>query len=327
MRKGREEGFVLVVVMWVLVILTVITVGFGRRSRIEQQIAAYSLDHTLALMMARGAAERGIVDLRNKAVQDLAFSQAAATEGVGHSQPPITHLGQDWAHPKNLLNDPKFFDREKMGENDVVRYRIRDELSLINVNFAPDDVLENVESLKAGAMREIRARLTGGLKGREGEGRLAFHAIEELRYIDEVDEEDWLGTEDVPGLRDIMTTAGTGRINLNTASRAVLMCIPDLDERMVNAILRYRAGNDGEIGTEDDQGIRDTDQLREIVGSDKAEDIEPLTRYGTFNSTTFTVTGIATRRNGRVRATVTATVTVGTQLASVLSWREEPLGS
>lgn len=326
MSRPREQGFVLVVVMWVLVILTVITVGFGRRSLIDQQIAAYSLDHARALMMARGAVERGIVDLRNKAVQDLAFSQASALEG-GAAQPPITHLGQAWARPRNLLEDAGFFDRETLGEADFVRYRIRDEHSLINVNAASSELLRNVEGLSMGAVREIRARLSGGLKGREKEGRLAFHAIEELRYISHVKEKDWLGTETSPGLRDLMTTAGTGRINLNTAPRAVLLSIPDVSTRMVNALLAFRAGADGEIGTADDQGIRDFEHLRQVVGANKAEDIQPLQQFGTFNSNTFTVTGIATRRNGRVRAVVTATVAVGPQLASVVSWREEPLGS
>jgi DNA uptake protein ComE-like DNA-binding protein len=332
MKQGREQGFVLVVVMWVLVILTIITVGFGRRSLIDQQIAAYSLDHAQALMMARGAVERGIVDLRNKAVQDLAFAQAATLESTpdgagGMGRPPITHLGQAWAQPRDILKDDGFFDREKLGEADTASYFIRDELSLININTAPAELLHSVKGLNTGAVREIRARLSGGLEGREKEGRLAFHAIEELRYIDDIDDEDWLGTDEVPGLRDIMTTAGSGTINLNTASREVLLCIPKVNERMVNTIIAFRAGGDGEIGTADDQGINDFDHLRQVVGSEKAEDIQPFQQFGAFNSNTFTVTGIATRRNGRVRAAVTATITVGTQLASVLNWREEPLGS
>src|SRR5690606_17628980 len=55
--RQSERGFVLVIVLWVLAILTVISVGFGRRSVLDRRAAAFTLDKTQAMMLARGAVE------------------------------------------------------------------------------------------------------------------------------------------------------------------------------------------------------------------------------------------------------------------------------
>lgn len=323
--NGRRDGFVLLVVLWVLVVLTIITVGFGRRSMLDQQVAAYSLDHARALMIARGAVHRGIIVLRNKAIQDLAVARVAQLEG-GRRRPPITHLGQEWAHPVNLFKDETFFDTETFGEGDTCIYLIRDEYARININSAPREVLEEIDALDAGAVREIEERRRGKLKGREDEGALFYHAIEELRYIREVRDDDWYGDEDEPGLRDLLTVYGGGQININTAPREVLECIPDMEKRTINRILEYRAGNDGELGTRDDQGVWDPVHLTEVTGIE-GKDAMSLRQFGTFDSSMFTVTGITTLRRGQVRATVSATVTVGGGDARIIAWREEPLGT
>jgi type II secretory pathway component PulK len=324
MKRGRE-GFVLLVVLWVLVILTIITVGFGRRSMLDQQIAAYSLDHARALMMARGAVHRGIVVLRNKAIQDMAVSRMAQLEGE-RQRPPVTHLGQEWAHPVNLFKDETFFDTGMLGEGDTCIYLIQDEYARININNAPREILEEVEALDAGAVREIEERRRGRLKGREDEGALFYHAIEELRYIREVRDDDWYGKDDTPGLRDLLTIHGGGQININTAPPEVLACIPGLEKKTVNRILDYRAGKDGKLGTGDDQGFWDPFHMAEVTGIEGAEAMA-LRQFGTFDSGMFTVTGVTTLRRGRVRAAVSATVVVGGGQAQIIAWREEPLGT
>ena len=68
MRSPR--GFVLVTVLWVLAILSLITIGFGRRAMLDRKAATYTLDHDRAMYRARGAVERGIAELRNKAIID-----------------------------------------------------------------------------------------------------------------------------------------------------------------------------------------------------------------------------------------------------------------
>ena len=58
------------------------------------------------------------------------------------------------------------------------------------------------------------------------------------------------------GLKDLFTPISSGLINVNTASRWVLMLIPGIDEMTANAIISRRAGADGMEGTGDDEPFR-----------------------------------------------------------------------
>ena len=311
--KRDERGFVLLVVLWVLAMLTVITIGFGRRSLLEQRSAAYTLDYSEALIMARGAVHRGVILLRNKAVQDAA----------DRDHPPVTFPGQDWARPLDLYEEG-IYKRQEGVDTDTCTFKIRDEESRFNLNTVPEDILEEIEALDRSVIRRIKERRTKGEQ--ENEGPAPFHAAEELRYMRGVDEEAWFGEDDEPGLCELFTTVGSGRVNINTASREVLEALPDVDGPTADAILGFRAGADGEIGTLDDLGFWDWEDFSAQTGI-SGDAMASLQKYGEMNSMYFSVTGIATRRNGQVRASVTATVLIVDTAATILDWREEPLGA
>ncbi|HEO71221.1 MAG TPA: hypothetical protein ENN80_08155, partial [Candidatus Hydrogenedentes bacterium] len=136
------------------------------------------------------------------------------------------------------------------------------------------------------------------------------------------DEEDWLGEDGKPGLVDLLTCWGSGRININTASETVLQCIPDLDESAITTILAFRAGMDGELGTDDDEAFYNMEDLA-VRGRITGDSAEAIKRYCTFSSTCYTITGIATLRRGKVRACCRAVVSG----ANVIQWREGPFDS
>ncbi len=66
--------------------------------------------------------------------------------------------------------------------------------------------------------------------------------------------------EPLAGIAQHLTTWGDGKVNINTASREVLLTIPDMDEAMIEAIMEARVGLDGIQGTRDD-GIRSLDEI------------------------------------------------------------------
>lgn len=310
--KDASRGFVLVIVLWVLAMLTLVSVGLGHRMMLDMRAAAYTLDHVQALMMARAAAQRGIVVLRNKAVTDLADAL----------HPDITFYGQEWAQPFDLFAE-KLVEPPEGTETDICTFTIRDEEARFNLNTVSFDVLEAIEPLDRSVVRRIRARRTEGEE--EGRGPAPFHAVEELRYMRGVNDKEWFGKDDEPGICDLFTTVGSGRINVNTAPRVVLESLPKIEASAVDAVLAYREGPDGELGTADDLGFWDWNDLMDQTGI-QGESLGILRRYGDLNSACFTVTGIATRRNGQVRAAVSATVMVVGGEANLLDWREEPLG-
>jgi len=54
------------------------------------------------------------------------------------------------------------------------------------------------------------------------------------------------------GIAQWLTTWGDGKVNLNTASREVLLTLPNIEDWVVDDILEKRVGLDGESGTKDD---------------------------------------------------------------------------
>lgn len=312
--RPHNQGFVLVCVLWVVAMLTVVAVGFGHRAQLDRRAAAYALDHAQAMMMARGAVQRGIQELRN-----MAFNAA-----INPDNAQGTHLGQPWAQRKDLVNEKGLFELGDEFKEDEVYYTIEDLSGRININSARNDILEHVKALDRTTLRKIRARLTTGEY--EDEGPAPFQAIEELRYLDSVDDDDWFGTDRIPGLKDVLTVYGGPLININTASAEVLACIPEMAEHDIGAILHFRAGNDGELGTADDRGFRDladyTNQVKPRPNARRA-----VLGYCTFTSVFFKITGVATRRGGTVRAVASSVVSVSGSDAFVLTWQEETFGS
>lgn len=310
-RKSGEKGFVLVCVLWILAILTVIAIGFQRRAVMDARAATFTFDHMRAMFMARGAVARGIVELRNKAVIDAINRQSGRT---GYSQ--------KWAHTMDMLQEKAYFTLPEGDEfeNEICKYVIRDEESLICINGANEELLKNVKSLSLAAVRSIMKRRLGDPDAKEMPQ--PFQTIEELREVGDIKDRDWFGDGKKAGLKDLLTCWGDGRVNINTASGAVLKCVPHLRADVISAILAYRAGSDGELYTEDDQDFKSFEDLAEKTGI-SGDALATLQQHCKVDSQFFTITGIATLRQGKVIASCVATVIVEGPSAAVIKWREE----
>ena len=89
------------------------------------------------------------------------------------------------------------------------------------------------------------------------------------------------------GLKDVFTTFSSGKININTADANVLQLIPGMDTTTAQDIIKYRAGPDGQEGTDDDTPFINPGQLQAAgVNAQLANQIQP---FVTTKSTTFEV--------------------------------------
>lgn len=318
--RRQPEGFVLVCVLWVLAILTVLTLGFAHRVLLDRRAAALSVDHFQAQAMARGAVERALVELRNRFYVQAMLSQQWRARRLGGAPPRADLRG---LRMTDLLDEGVCYAREPDDEADVCFFAVEDVEGRISLNAAPEKMLDEVEPLDFSTVNEIlrrRAR-SGGL-----EKPHPFVAVEELRALDRIDDDIWYGKGDQAGLRDLFTVWGDGLINVNTASRAVLECIPDLQDDVVETILVYRAGPDGQLGTEDDRAFEALHEIGAVAGLSQ-ERLGPVLRYCKVESQCFRITGTATRRRGRIVATCTAVVRVTDGEPVVLEWREGTVDS
>lgn len=88
------------------------------------------------------------------------------------------------------------------------------------------------------------------------------------------------------GLVDIFTPMSSGRINVNTASAAVLQTIPGIDQNVAEQIIKMRSGPDGVDGTEDDTPFQNVGELAMAVSPQL---MPMLQRYCDVRSRTFQV--------------------------------------
>lgn len=311
--KGTNRGFVLVSVLWVLALLTVVALGFARRATLERKMAWYALDHAKALQMARGAVEHGMAELANKAAVDGLNEQAG-----------YTGLDQRWARPVDLLKKVAVYQAsgDESFENDICEYRITDCESRLSINHAPREALVELDGMNFQLIRKIMARRESP-NARDQVQR--FMTVEELRTLADIDDADWFGRDPGPGLRDALTVWGDSRgtVNINTASEAVLRCIPDVPAPVIDKIIRYRKGADGELGTQDDRAFRGFEEIATYAGL-PAEALGGLRLHGKTRSTYFTVDAVATSRQGKIRAHCSVTVAMRSgNRPRIMLWRED----
>lgn len=319
--KRRSNGFVLVTVLWVVALLAVITISYHHRARLELRAARYSLDSAQARMAARAALERGLVALRNKTLEEQVAHVPNQPNAAPHS-----HYGQPWAQPRDLYSAVGFLKPGEGFERDIAEYRITDLEGRFNINQISEDVLASLPGMSRPVARRIHYRRDGDSDA--GGVPQTFQHVSELRHIRGVDDEAWLGERDEPGLRDVLTTYGDALVNINTAPASVLEALPDVDQGAVADLVQLRNGPDGLSHTSDDLGFADWEAFR-IATQIEGHTLAAFQRFCKFNSNYFKISAMATRRGGMIRSQCTAIVYVpdGSNVASLLSWSEESLGS
>lgn len=306
----NNGGFVLVAVLWILVILTVLTMGFSHRVVLERREARYVLDKEQAQSMARGAVYRAMLELENKPIIDN------MTKEVG-----LTTRRQRWARPINILKEAGYYKEPQKGnmESDSCWVEIEDSESRISLNHAPLELLEGIKVLRR-TIKDIESR-------RRPEGRFApyfFVHRDEILSIKGVSEEVWYGSGKSAPLRDSFTVWGDsgGRLNINTASEDVLALLPGLDRDVLNKLFAFRNGEDEVFDTPDDRVVRNLNTLAGVLEV-SAEKVGPLRRFCKTDSRFFIIRTTATLRGGKIRAHCKVVVELNNTRAWIQDWSEE----
>jgi DNA uptake protein ComE-like DNA-binding protein len=315
-KSQRNAGFVLVSVLWILAILSVISLGFARRAMLERRMAWYALDREQARQMARAAAQRGLFEIRH-------LGAVTSYDGQGN----YTGLDQRWARGIDLVAEGYFSDAapEDFME-DVCRVTIEDEDRRIALNYVSRRQLEALKLLSGSTIRAIVDRREMSTRGYQD---ALFVSVDELREMQSFTEEQWYGTPEKAGLRDLICTDGDmyhGNVNINTASAAVLEALPDADKEVVEAIMAYRNGPDGQPYTADDKAFVNIPQVARKIDT-SAEKLAFVNSYCKTYSRSFKITGHASRRRGKVNAFCTITVRLAGNQTVIMSWREDAGGA
>jgi len=315
MKPPRQEGFILVAVLWMLAIMIILAFGISRHAVVERRMSWYSLDKEQASQMARGGIERALVELRNKHVlDDIA------------RKPGMTTPNQRWAKSIDLFEEEDYYkeNETKDFKNDVVLVTIEDCERKISVNHAPEVWLRDLHRFPPSVFDEVLERRESG----EETNPQFFSSIDEFKELGKIKDNVWFGNERNPGLGDVFTIWGgeEGKININTASFEVIGTIPKVRKEVVAAFVNFRNGEDGEPDTRDDQFVTDLNQLsaRMEMGADK---LSALKKHCKTDSQFFTIRSRATRRNGKINAFCQVTVQLVSGQTIIKEWREDVIGS
>ncbi len=144
-------------------------------------------------------------------------------------------------------NSYKYYFADK--SSPAEKFEIIDESALINLNTASMDVLKRLPGMN----EELADKLVNS-------GLRPFSSINEVFLIEGMSKDKFML------FKDLVTVYGTGRININTASKAVLLAL-GLEEELINTILRFRQeykiedSDPDSSGAELNYGFSSTDKI------------------------------------------------------------------
>jgi general secretion pathway protein K len=236
-----ERGFALLAALWLLVVLSVVGLELSLHTRDARRTAANAGDYT----RARAAAEAGLEHARAR------LARLLREHGPDAGRIDPRSALDPWAAERNQLPDSVL-----MG---AARYSVhlREVGTALNLNRATEEELFRLLlalSVDAGRAEQVAQsamdwrdaddfrRARGAERDdylRAGSERLPrnapFEEVGELRYVRGV-------TPELFALvSPYLTVLGSGRVNLNSANRPVLLALPGMSEEAVAVVMRTRS--------------------------------------------------------------------------------------
>lgn len=278
-----QSGAALIVTLWVLIILSLLISGFAFEMHVEANVTSYYRKRLKAQYLARAGTEWAkFVLVKSQSISDddvatdeedqAAFlgakqmSRGVAVRNIekelGDGKFVVDIVPEEGRRNVNTLSDDEW---KELLDQTRVPEEIWDEL----IGCFRDWVDENDEHRINGAESDDPYYTERGYEVNNEKIR----TIDELALIKNFTPEIVYGglaedeaDEPYLGIARHLTVWGEGRVNVNTASKEVLMTFLDMDEYLADDIINGRAGIDGETGTEDD-GYQDVAELESIVGA------------------------------------------------------------
>jgi len=251
-RKYRRDGFILVVVLGLVLLLSVLLFGFNRKTLMRLDTAQSFREFEQATHCARAGLGIALAAIRdaNDLLDNPHFAKLRTgqeTFSVGTGTCLVTITGADGRLNVNNLKSPSGqLDRKRIDQLlrliDLIN-RDHDGPERLSYGLVPalidwidqdDDVtqLSFVNRDNQGAENHHYATLTPAYPCRNR----PLDTIEELYWVKGVTPEAFAL------LRDLLTTVGQGRININTAPKLVIECLSErMDPVLTQVIVQRRA--------------------------------------------------------------------------------------
>ncbi|MBF0384388.1 MAG: general secretion pathway protein GspK [Candidatus Omnitrophica bacterium] len=352
-RTGNKSGVILIIVLWVLVILTVLSLSLGRGSNIELAMAKYAIGKARSKYIAWAGLFYSVYQLK----QDTKDPASAAEDNLYYCGIKT----DDSVNPETLFKDHKveggefsIYYRQEASDSGRKRivYGLFDEERLLNLNGINSfnvPILESlltvlgVEQEKARTIAAAVAdwqdgddNLSDGEYGAENDyysslpkpylcKNSAFNSLPELLLVKGMDKEAY---SLVKNYLTVLPSQGGLKVNFNTASYPVLLALAmDSLKRTVNAteedarslvekMIKYRRGGDQTEFTSDDRKV---DLTETPVNAVERNIFLQMSRYKTDRSQYFRVHSQGTDSARKIKTNLTAVIDRDDN--SVLYWK------
>jgi type II secretory pathway component PulK len=306
----NRKGIILISTLWIIAILSLLAVGIGSRMSMEMRLSRYDTDRMKAIYLANA----GIAKCQDILLKDINYYDTLRYCGI---MPP--RLGTAAFSMESVFKDTSFrdggFTVMCKNKNGNVFYGMTDEERKVNINMADRKVLVNIFGSQdiADAVMDWRGT---PLKGRtDAEMNSYYNSLpnpykrkkSDFMVIEEALLVKGVTPEIFNNVKWHITVYGEGRININTASKKVLLAL-GMTEPAADSFIQYRNGPDGIPGTEDDSVFTDINiehLFRGLHPADAAS-IGNVKNLFKVKSNYFKVESTGAIKDSKVTRTVTA---------------------
>ncbi len=341
----RDQGVALIVVIWVLSLLAMVVASFAFDAFVEAKITTHYRNRLKALYLARSGVE--IADMLMTRSEELRRKRSDLTSesrwyvpaknlSRGLAVRGLTEpLGDGWI-TVDVVPEPARRNVNLLREEDWERVLtvgdLTEDLGLwpTLIESALDWMDPDSDPRRDGAETDdYYATLQPPYRAKNG----PLDTVEELLLVrgwkrvfltggileENSDDEEPLS---IRGIRDLLTTYGDGKVNVNAASHRVLRTLPGIDTAFADAILAERDAGQERSGSNPDEETDTSfqsldDFFRRVPGLDRAA----LTPYLTTSSRIFRITSSGTV--GVVKVTVSCIALYDGNTLRILRWWED----
>lgn len=263
------RGSILILTIWSICFLSTLAVILGLGVRQKLQLVLRLDERDKLHLVAAAGIEQAIAQIRQDkestfcSFQDIRADDPSVFKEIA--------LGEGRVDIRYDFLDEASSRREPAGGQTKVRYGLIDEESKLNANTADAEVMErlfrfvlDVDEVRAQDLaasivdwRDADSELSTPIGSAEDPfyRNLAYNPYEAkdapLEALDELRLVKGMDANSMEKLKNYLTVFGDGKININTAPKAVLLAV-GMSTYLVDKVMSYRFGKDGAMGTEDD---------------------------------------------------------------------------
>ncbi len=305
---NKRRGSILILALWTLGMLAFLAAAIGLNIRQRITFLAHLEQKNKIRFVTESAVKKAIILLKNDIEHNRGVFNAAAKSFRGNSE----YLFNDISLPDGK-SEISYTYSDGLENEPVKMFGMVDEESKINLNVVPLPVLKklilNVFDWDDSRAHDLAQAILAWRESPSSDVHVSskgpFESMDELLLIKEID------VETFTKLSQYVTVYGSGKVNINTASRPVLIAM-DLDPRFVDKILSIRRGNDGQEATADDFIFKQTfDIVSDLknffeVDSDQAASIDRLNWANLLDvsSHIYTITSHGVLKKSTIAATI-----------------------